>query len=178
MARPKKTKKAGDMVPIKLRNDEAQHIIDWFNQQSTIVESIRYLIEKDISENGLRDVKDEIRNKFSYFQPNSVYNSNVVETHNSIVSPPLSIQQVEKAPETDMVKANTPSQTMQTEFDQEGPSEPIKQTEQRLEEQENREIEKEIPSKSPIIDEKLEENDKANEEAKNNDIGNELNFLL
>lgn len=69
MGRQKKSiKKPGSQIPLKLKENEPDHIVDWFNAQGTIADSIRYLIEKDIDENGIRDVTDEIKQSFSYYK--------------------------------------------------------------------------------------------------------------
>jgi hypothetical protein len=73
MSRPRKKKKPGDAIPLKLKDNESPHIVDWFNEQSTISQSLRYLIEKDISENGLRNISEEIQNSFGYYTaPDSI----------------------------------------------------------------------------------------------------------
>lgn len=70
MGRQKKSiKKPGSQIPFKLKENEPDHIVDWFNAQGTIADSIRYLIEKDIDENGIRDVTEEIKQSFSYYKP-------------------------------------------------------------------------------------------------------------
>ncbi|MBG9587672.1 hypothetical protein [Cytobacillus firmus] len=70
MGRQKKSiKKPGSQIPLKLKENEPNHIVDWFNAQGTIADSIRYLIEKDIAENGIRDVTEEIKQSYSYYKP-------------------------------------------------------------------------------------------------------------
>lgn len=69
MARPKKVKKPGDQIPLKLKENEPEHIVAWFNAQDSFAASLRYLIEKDIMENGIRDVKEEILNSFLHYKP-------------------------------------------------------------------------------------------------------------
>lgn len=70
MGRQKKSiKKPGSQIPLKLKENEPDHIVDWFNAQGTIADSIRYLIEKDIAENGIRDLTYEMKQRFSYYKP-------------------------------------------------------------------------------------------------------------
>lgn len=70
MGRQKKSiKKPGSQIPFKLKENEPDHIVDWFNAQGTIADSIRYLIEKDIDENGIRDLTYEMKQRFSYYKP-------------------------------------------------------------------------------------------------------------
>lgn len=63
-----KLKKPGDQIGIKLKENEPDHIVEWFNKQSVISESIRYFIEKDIAENGIRDISEELNKTFSYYK--------------------------------------------------------------------------------------------------------------
>ena len=71
----KKLKQRGDSVILRTKKNEPNFIIDWLNKQSNISESLRHLIEKDVAENGVRDVKDEILNKQAYVPSNTVYTS-------------------------------------------------------------------------------------------------------
>lgn len=80
MPRKKGTKKAGDQVGFKLKEDESPLILDWVNEQSIFAESIRYLIEKEIAENGIRDLKQVMKQGFSYYRHNPVQNLKTVKT--------------------------------------------------------------------------------------------------
>ncbi|WP_368502711.1 hypothetical protein AB3N04_01030 (plasmid) [Alkalihalophilus sp. As8PL] len=48
---------------MRTKKNEPNFIMDWINSQSNISESLRQLIERDVAENGLRDVNDDIINK-------------------------------------------------------------------------------------------------------------------
>ncbi|MFD5853594.1 hypothetical protein ACFWGC_26020 [Cytobacillus pseudoceanisediminis] len=85
MARPKKVKKPGDQIPLKLKENEPEHIVAWFNTQDSIAASLRYLIEKDIIENGIRDVKEEILNSFLHYKPHFQQAPGVVSGTRSII---------------------------------------------------------------------------------------------
>lgn len=80
MPRKKGTKKAGDQVGFKLKEDESPLILEWVNEQSIFAESIRYLIEKEIAENGIRDLKQVMKQGFSYYRHNPVQNLKTVKT--------------------------------------------------------------------------------------------------
>lgn len=80
MPRKKGTKKAGDQVGFKLKEDESPLILEWVNEQSIFAESIRYLIEKEIAENGVRDLKQVMKQGFSYYRHNPVQNLKTVKT--------------------------------------------------------------------------------------------------
>lgn len=49
--------KPGKAIVLKLREDEEQLVIDWINKQTMYSDSIRYLIQKEIAENGLRNLQ-------------------------------------------------------------------------------------------------------------------------
>jgi len=49
--------KPGKPAVMKLREDEEQLVIDWINKQTVYADSMRYLIQKDIAENGIRDLQ-------------------------------------------------------------------------------------------------------------------------
>ncbi|QOK29993.1 hypothetical protein IIE26_26875 (plasmid) [Cytobacillus oceanisediminis] len=85
MARPKKVKKPGDQIPLKLKENEPEHIVAWFNAQDSFAASLRYLIEKDIMENGIRDVKEEILNSFLHYKPHFQQAPGVVSGNRSII---------------------------------------------------------------------------------------------
>ncbi|MFC3882015.1 hypothetical protein ACFOU2_00120 [Bacillus songklensis] len=79
MPRKKGTKKAGDQVGFKLKEDESPLILEWVNEQSIFAESIRYLIEKEIAENGIRDLKQVIKQGFSYYRHAPIRNPETIE---------------------------------------------------------------------------------------------------
>lgn len=49
--------KPGKPAVMKLREDEEQLVIDWINKQTVYADSMRYLIQKEIAENGIRDIQ-------------------------------------------------------------------------------------------------------------------------
>lgn len=56
----KKLKKPGDNISLKTKKNEAPAIIDWINSQTNLMDSIRYLIENEIRENGVRNLQNYI----------------------------------------------------------------------------------------------------------------------
>jgi hypothetical protein len=48
---------------LRTKQNEPQYIMDWINSQSNFSKSIRHLIEKDVAENGIRDLKEEMMYK-------------------------------------------------------------------------------------------------------------------
>lgn len=60
MAKKKGNKGPGDRIHIRLKQDEPDYIIDWINTQSEISLSLRRLIAKEVSENGIRDLCDPL----------------------------------------------------------------------------------------------------------------------
>lgn len=55
--KPKTAYVRGKVVPWKFRIDEEQAILDWFEAQSVAVDSLRYLVQKDIAEHGIRNIQ-------------------------------------------------------------------------------------------------------------------------
>ncbi|SFJ77185.1 hypothetical protein SAMN02799624_05905 [Paenibacillus sp. UNC496MF] len=47
----------GKPIVMKLREDEETSVLQWLNLQSVYSDSIRYLIQKEIAENGLRNLQ-------------------------------------------------------------------------------------------------------------------------
>jgi hypothetical protein len=48
---------AGKPAVLKTREDEEQLVMDWLNMQTMYSDSIRYLIQKEIAENGMRNLQ-------------------------------------------------------------------------------------------------------------------------
>lgn len=47
----------GKVVPWKMRVDEEQQVLDWFNAQTVTVDSLRYLVQQEIALNGIRNLQ-------------------------------------------------------------------------------------------------------------------------
>ncbi|MEK5400261.1 hypothetical protein [Paenibacillus sp. FSL K6-2859] len=47
----------GKAAAFKLREDEEELVLQWINAQSVYGDSMRYLIQKDIAENGIRNLQ-------------------------------------------------------------------------------------------------------------------------
>lgn len=56
----KKLKKPGDNISLKTKKNESSIIVDWINCQSNLMDSIRYLIEKETMQNGVRNLQNHI----------------------------------------------------------------------------------------------------------------------
>ncbi|QQZ64632.1 hypothetical protein JI735_33830 (plasmid) [Paenibacillus sonchi] len=61
--KPKTEAIRGKTIPWKLSNDEEQAILDWFNAQTVVVDSLRYLVQKEIAENGIRNLQQILPQK-------------------------------------------------------------------------------------------------------------------
>ncbi|MEF3302439.1 hypothetical protein [Paenibacillus sp. GYB003] len=53
----KKRKLPGENISLKTKKNESDAIMEWINSQSNLMDSIRYLIENEIRENGLRNLQ-------------------------------------------------------------------------------------------------------------------------
>lgn len=56
----KKPKKPGDNISLKTKKNESPNIIEWINCQTNLMDSIRYLIENEVSVNGIRNLQNHI----------------------------------------------------------------------------------------------------------------------
>jgi hypothetical protein len=53
----KKIKQPGDNFSLKTKKTEDPLIMEWINSQTNLMDSIRYLIENEISGNGVRNLQ-------------------------------------------------------------------------------------------------------------------------
>lgn len=56
----KKQKQPGDNISLKTKKNEAPAILKWINTQSNLMDSLRYLIENEIKEHGIRNLQQHI----------------------------------------------------------------------------------------------------------------------
>lgn len=53
----KKVKQPGDNISLKTKKTENPLVMSWLNSQSNLMDSIRYLVECEISSNGVRNLQ-------------------------------------------------------------------------------------------------------------------------
>ncbi|MGO4545159.1 hypothetical protein AB4Z29_10195 [Paenibacillus sp. 2TAB23] len=53
----KKTKLPGDNISLKTKKTEDPLVMQWLNTQSNLMDSLRYLVEKEIASNGVRNLQ-------------------------------------------------------------------------------------------------------------------------
>ncbi|WP_188997394.1 hypothetical protein [Paenibacillus nasutitermitis] len=53
----KKTKMPGDNISLKTKKSEDPAIMQWINSQTNLMDSLRYLIENEIGQNGVRNLQ-------------------------------------------------------------------------------------------------------------------------
>jgi hypothetical protein len=53
----KKVKQPGDNISLKTKKNENPLVMSWLNSQSNLMDSIRYLVECEISSNGVRNLQ-------------------------------------------------------------------------------------------------------------------------
>ncbi len=53
----KKTKQPGENISLKTKKTEDSSIMEWINAQTNLMDSIRYLIENELSQNGVRNLQ-------------------------------------------------------------------------------------------------------------------------
>lgn len=56
----KKLKNPGDNISLKTKKSEEPAIMEWINSQSNLMDSIRYLIENEVRQNGVRNLQSYI----------------------------------------------------------------------------------------------------------------------
>lgn len=56
----KKLKNPGDNISLKTKKSEDPAIMDWINSQSNLMDSIRYLIENEVRQHGVRNLQSFI----------------------------------------------------------------------------------------------------------------------
>jgi hypothetical protein len=53
----KKTKQPGDNISLKTKKTEDPSVMNWINAQTNLMDSLRYLIEHEIVQNGVRNLQ-------------------------------------------------------------------------------------------------------------------------
>ncbi|WP_284240557.1 hypothetical protein [Paenibacillus glycanilyticus] len=53
----KKTKMAGDNISLKTKKNEDPLVMAWLNAQTNLMDSLRYLMENEIMQNGVRNLQ-------------------------------------------------------------------------------------------------------------------------
>lgn len=56
----KKTKSPGDNISLKTKKTEDPLVMAWLNAQTNLMDSIRYLVENEIRQNGVRNLQTYI----------------------------------------------------------------------------------------------------------------------
>lgn len=78
----KKAKNPGDNISLKTKKNELPAVMEWLNCQTNLMDSIRYLIENEISSNGIRNLQQYIpaeRNIAALAQRQSVNSEDTFE---------------------------------------------------------------------------------------------------
>ncbi|WP_138753937.1 hypothetical protein [Paenibacillus sinopodophylli] len=53
----KKTKQPGDNISLKTKKTEDPLVMQWLNTQSNLMDSLRYLVEREIASHGVRNLQ-------------------------------------------------------------------------------------------------------------------------
>jgi hypothetical protein len=90
----------GKSIIFKLRNDEDPLILEWFDKQGQYSDSLRFLIQREIAENGIRDlqsyipatrsvqsIRDQLQS--SHIDQRSYIKSDLTESTKSYIPPVL-----------------------------------------------------------------------------------------
>jgi hypothetical protein len=57
VARVKKSKQPGDNISLKTKKTEDPSVMNWINAQTNLMDSLRYLIEHEVLQNGVRNLQ-------------------------------------------------------------------------------------------------------------------------
>ncbi|MBD2846868.1 hypothetical protein IDH44_16850 [Paenibacillus sp. IB182496] len=56
----KKTKLPGENISLKTKKTEHPAVMEWINAQSNLMDSLRYLIENELRQNGVRNLQAHV----------------------------------------------------------------------------------------------------------------------
>lgn len=78
--------------PVKFKKDEAAEVLEFANIQSNFCDTVRYLIEKEISENGIRNIQKFIPpvRDAEYFNSNKISKQN--QSSDNKIDQPIDIK--------------------------------------------------------------------------------------
>jgi hypothetical protein len=83
----KKTKQPGDNISLKTKKTEDSAVMNWINAQSNLMDSLRYLIENEIVQNGVRNLQTFVpmeRNSLASALRHQVITREIGETREEI----------------------------------------------------------------------------------------------
>lgn len=64
----KKIKMPGDNISLKTKKTEDELVMQWLNAQTNLMDSLRYLMEKEIVQNGIRNLQAHVPAERSVLQ--------------------------------------------------------------------------------------------------------------
>ncbi|WP_141503565.1 hypothetical protein [Paenibacillus luteus] len=67
----KKTKLPGDNISLKTKKNEDPLVMQWLNSQTNLMDSLRYLVESEIAQNGVRNLQAFVPMERNLLQGNS-----------------------------------------------------------------------------------------------------------
>lgn len=101
----------GKPMVMKLRDDEEKIVCDWFNLQNVYSDSIRYLIQKEIAENGLRNLQEFIPQFRSVESLKTLLGYTVSEPVKMVAQPPVIHEAVHDEPVISPLHSSLVSET-------------------------------------------------------------------
>lgn len=69
----KKTKQPGENISLKTKKSEDPLVMQWLNAQTNLMDSLRYLMEKEIVQNGVRNLQAYVPAERSVLQGSSTW---------------------------------------------------------------------------------------------------------
>ncbi|NIK79145.1 hypothetical protein FHS15_004303 [Paenibacillus castaneae] len=73
----KKTKQPGENISLKTKKSEDPLVMQWLNAQTNLMDSLRYLMEKEIVQNGVRNLQAYVPAERSVLQGSSTWSQEI-----------------------------------------------------------------------------------------------------
>lgn len=73
----KKTKQPGENISLKTKKSEDPLVMQWLNAQTNLMDSLRYLMEKEIVQNGVRNLQAYVPAERSVLQGSSTWTQEI-----------------------------------------------------------------------------------------------------
>ncbi|QYR21786.1 hypothetical protein KZ483_01715 [Paenibacillus sp. sptzw28] len=107
----KKIKQPGDNISLKTKKNENPAIMQWINAQTNLMDSLRYLIENELHQHGVRNLQSCIPAERTLLVPGS-------PAHNTeAMTSPAAAASLEAAAAGKLEEANEPEQPVEDDID-------------------------------------------------------------
>ncbi|MBP1991561.1 hypothetical protein [Paenibacillus eucommiae] len=101
----KKLKIPGDNISLKTKKTESAAILDWLNSQTNLMDSIRFLIENEIQQNGIRNLQQFIPSDRNISGALGLYANNEIAATAAVLPEPVPVDPSNVANAADSVNS-------------------------------------------------------------------------